>query len=267
MASFFCYGFRKYVFSREFFHYRSYNTRAVHVWARCIASIRNISTEYMSMIKLLPVEQEILRGMVRRRSDLEECTPALLALHEALVHCYDGGGKLLICGNGGSSADAMHIVGELCKSFERKRPVPADVVIRLQDLPMGSQLSRHLEVGLPAVALGFNGSLKTAVDNDSPLRNMAFAQEAFALGKAGDVLMGISTSGNAENCLMAMSIARATGLTTVSLTGPCGGKMAGSADIAIKAPGDSTKVIQEAHLVLYHTFCALIEAHYFPEMR
>jgi len=218
-------------------------------------------------MKLMPVEQEILSGMVRRRPDLESCQQVLLSLHEALVASYDKGGKLLTCGNGGSSADAMHIVGELCKSFERKRPVPADLAIRLQDLPMGQQLSRYLEVGLPAVTIGLNASLKTAVDNDSPLRNMAFAQETFALGKPGDVLIAISTSGNAENCLMAMSIAKAVGLATVSLTGPHGGKMAQQADIAIKAPGDSTKVIQEAHLVLYHTFCALIEAHYFPEMR
>jgi D-sedoheptulose 7-phosphate isomerase len=219
------------------------------------------------MSKLLPVEQEILNGMLRRRPDLEVCVQGLLALHESLVRCYDRGGKLLACGNGGSEADAMHIVGELCKSFERKRPVPADIVIRLQDLPLGKQMSRFLEVGLPAVALGLNAALKSAVDNDSPLRNIGYAQEALALGKPGDVLVGISTSGNAENCLMALSIARATGLTTVALTGPGGGEMAAAADVSIKAPGDSTKVIQEAHLVLYHTFCAMIEAHYFLEMR
>jgi D-sedoheptulose 7-phosphate isomerase len=219
------------------------------------------------MVKLLPVEKDVLDAMIARRPDLKPCTESLLALHAALVHCYDNGGKFLVCGNGGSSADAMHIVGELCKSFERKRPVPAEVAIKLQELPLGGQLARHLEVGLPAIALGFNGALKTAVENDSPLRNVGFAQEAYALAKRGDVLMGISTSGNAENCIMAMSIAKAVGVTSVSLTGPAGGKMAALAEIAIKGPGASTKVIQEAHVVLYHTFCALIEAHYFMEMR
>ncbi|NIA14859.1 MAG: SIS domain-containing protein [Nitrospiraceae bacterium] len=219
------------------------------------------------MINLSKVEREIVDAMLARRPDLEACLDDLLALHADLVRCYDGGGKLLVCGNGGSCADAMHIVGELCKSFERKRPVPADVVIRLQDLPMGKDLSRRLEVGLSAVALGLNAALKTAVENDSPLRDMAFAQEAYALTKPGDVLIAISTSGNADNGLMAMSIAKAVGATTVSLTGPAGGRMAAFADIAIKAPGNSTKVVQEAHLVLYHTFCALIEGHYFPEMR
>ncbi len=219
------------------------------------------------MDELPRVEQEILDGMLRRRPDLKDCVEDLLALHGALVKSYDGGGKFLVCGNGGSNADAMHIVGELCKSFERKRPLPEDMAKRLEGLPHGEALAQRLEVGLPAIALGFNGALKTAVENDSPLRDMAFGQEAYALLKPGDVLMAISTSGNAVNCLMAMSIAKAVGATTVSLTGPEGGKMAAFADIAIKAPGASTKEIQEAHLVLYHTFCGLIEAHYFPEMR
>jgi D-sedoheptulose 7-phosphate isomerase len=219
------------------------------------------------MNSLSTIEQEILDGMLERRADLEACVPELLRLHKALVATYDEGGKLLLCGNGGSNADAMHIAGELCKSFERKRPVPAEIREKLASLPMGTELAEHLEGGLPAIALGFNGSLKTAVENDSPLRDVAFAQEAFALTKPGDVLLGISTSGNAANCLMAMSASKALGAVTVSLTGPKGGNMADAADIAIKAPGDSTKVIQEGHIVLYHTFCAMIEAHYFPELR
>ena len=219
------------------------------------------------MMKLKPVEEEIAKAMLARRPDLVGCYEGLMALHAELVRCYDAGNKLFTCGNGGSNADAIHIVGELCKSFERKRPVPADLVLRLQSLPMGLDLARHLEVGLPAIALGCNGALKTAVENDSPLRNIAFAQEAYALARPGDVLIAISTSGNADNCLMAMFIMKAIGGTSVALTGPNGGKMASHADIVIRASGNSPKEIQEAHLVLYHTFCALIEAHYFPEMR
>lgn len=219
------------------------------------------------MADLTPVEKELLDALLARRPDLEGCVPALLTLHEALVRCYDEGGKFMICGNGGSNADAMHIAGELCKSFERKRPVPAGVAERLEDLPHGHDLAMYLEAGLAAVSIGFNGSLKTAVENDSPLRDIAFAQEVFALAKPGDVLMGISTSGNADNCLMAMSVAKACDVVAVSLTGPKGGKMADLADIAIKGPGDSTKVIQEGHIALYHTTCAMIEAHYFPEKR
>jgi D-sedoheptulose 7-phosphate isomerase len=216
---------------------------------------------------LSPAEQQVLDGMIERRPDLTGCVEGLLALHGALTRCYNAGGKLLLCGNGGSNADAMHIAGELCKSFERKRPLKADFAQRLKQYPHGVELSQHLEAGLAAIALGFNGSLKTAVENDIALRDIAFAQETLALARPGDVLIGISTSGNASNCLLAMSTMKAVGGTIVSLTGPNGGKMAAFADIAIKAPGTTTKTIQEAHLVLYHTFCAMIEAHYFPEIR
>ncbi|HOZ48827.1 MAG TPA: SIS domain-containing protein [Candidatus Hydrogenedentes bacterium] len=219
------------------------------------------------MKTLKSVEQDILDDLLKRRPDLVVCVEGLLALHAALVRCYDAGGTLFLCGNGGSMADAMHIAGELCKSFERKRPVQTDLALKLQDYPLGNRLAQHLEVGLRAVTLGLNASLKTAVENDSPLRDVAFAQEAFALVRPGDVLMGISTSGNADNCLMALSVAKAVGAVAVSLTGPDGGRMAEFVDIAVKAPGASTKVIQEAHEALYHTSCAMIEAHYFPESR
>lgn len=219
------------------------------------------------MSSLLPVEQEILASMRARRPDLEACVEGLLGLHELLVQCYEGGGTLFTCGNGGSNSDALHIVGELCKSFERKRPIPARMREALGGLPHGTELAEHLEAGLRSHALGFNGALKTAVENDCALRDIAFAQELNALVRPGDVLLAISTSGNATNCLMAMSVAKAAGAAAVSLTGPKGGKMAEFADIALRAPGDSTKVIQEAHIVLWHTMCCLIEGHYFPEMR
>ena len=219
------------------------------------------------MIKLLAVEQEILNGMVERHPHLESCVEGLVAFHRALVKCYDEGHKLMVCGNGGSCADAMHIVGELSKCYLRKRPVRAEIVIRLQDIPMGKELARHLETGLPALTLGLNGALRSAIENDSPIPNTAYAQELFSIGKPGDVLLAISTSGNAANCLMASAIAKAVDIRTVCLTGADGGKLAPMVDIAIKAPATATPLIQEAHEILYHTFCAMIEAHYFPERR
>ncbi len=216
---------------------------------------------------LSPIEQDILDDMLRRRPDLDGCAAALLDAHAALARCYDGGNTLYTCGNGGSNADAMHIVGELCKSFERKRPLPPGIAARLAGLPCGEDLAAHLEAGLRAHALGFNGSLKTAIENDCPLRDIAFAQELNALVRPGDVLLAISTSGNAGNCLMAMSVARAHEAVTIALTGPRGGSMAACADVAIRAPGGTTKVVQEAHIALWHALCCLIEAHYFPEPR
>jgi D-sedoheptulose 7-phosphate isomerase len=216
---------------------------------------------------LSSIEKSILDGMLQRRADLEPCVASLLALHEALVRCYDGGGTLYTCGNGGSCADALHIVGELCKSFERKRPLDPGFSGRLAGLPYGEELAQHLEAGLPAVTLGFNGALKTAVENDCPLRDIGFAQELNALMRPGDVLIALSTSGNAANCLMAMSVAKAKTGVAAALTGPKGGRMAEFADVVVKAPGDSTKVIQEAQITLWHTLCCLIEAHYFPVLR
>lgn len=219
------------------------------------------------MSSLGPIEQEVLDALIARRPDLVGCSNALVALHEALANAYAKGGKLLVCGNGGSHADAIHIVGELCKSFERQRPLAAETKSALEGLPWGEELATHLEQGLAAVTIGLNGALKTAVENDLDLRDIAFAQETIALAQPGDVFLGISTSGNSVNCLMAMSAAKAKGCTTASLTGPQGGKLAMHADIAIRAPGESVKTIQEAHICLYHTTCAMIEAKYFPTLR
>jgi D-sedoheptulose 7-phosphate isomerase len=219
------------------------------------------------MVELAPHVHEIVDAMLERRPDLQDCVPMLLEFHECLVRTFTNSGKLLICGNGGSCADAMHIAGELCKSFERKRPIPETLAQRLTALPFGEELGAHLETGLAAVTLGLNASLVSAAGNDSPLRDIAFAQETLALARPDDTLLAISTSGNARNCLMAMSVGKAVGVTTVALTGSEGGRMAEAADIALRSPGDSTKTVQEAHIVLYHTFCAMIEAHFFPEPR
>lgn len=219
------------------------------------------------MNDLTALEREALDGLIARRPDLQSCVPALGALHDCLVACFDRGGKLLTCGNGGSHADAMHIVGELCKSFERQRPLPGSLRAALKEQPHGEVLVDHLESGLPAVTLGLNGSLRSAVENDSKQPYVAYAQEACALLKPGDVLLAISTSGNAMNCCMALSVAKAIGATTAAFTGPHGGEMAQFAEIVMKAPGDTTKVVQEAHIALYHTMCLMVEAHYFPEAR
>ncbi len=216
---------------------------------------------------LTSIEQEVLDGMLARRPDLEACVTPLLEAHAALVSAYETDGTLYTCGNGGSAADAMHIVGELCKSFERRRPLSPRLIEALEAQPFGPDLVRHLEAGLRACTLGLNLALKTAVENDSPLRDMAFAQELNALVRSGDVLLAISTSGNAPNCRMAMAVAKAIGATAVALTGPSGGAMGDLGDIVIRAPGDSTKVVQEAHATLWHTLCLLVEARFYPEMR
>ncbi|HOH28766.1 MAG TPA: SIS domain-containing protein [Candidatus Hydrogenedentes bacterium] len=212
-------------------------------------------------------ERAIVDALLERRPDLSNCLEYIHKFHIALTECFDKKHCFFTCGNGGSHADALHIVGELCKSFERKRPLEDTFRASLAGLPFGADLAEYLEAGLPAITLGLNGALKTAIENDCPLPNIAFAQELNALMGPGDMLLAISTSGNARNCLMAMSVAKARGGIVATLTGPTGGQMAGFADIAIKAPGNSTKVIQEAHVAIWHTLCLLIEARYFPDLR
>ena len=218
-------------------------------------------------MKLNDIEQYVLREMTERRTDLLICQNDLLSLHALLIECFERDGTLYLCGNGGSFADCVHIVGELCKSFERKRPVPNALADKLRTLPFGEALASHLECGFRAHALGCNGALRTAIENDCTERDIAFAQELNALACSGDVLMALSTSGNARNCRMAMSVARAKACTAVALTGPTGGEMYLESDLCVRAPGDTTKTIQESHQVLWHTLCLLIEAHYFPELR
>jgi D-sedoheptulose 7-phosphate isomerase len=213
------------------------------------------------------VEEKIIENLLGRRPALEVCVPALRAMHEILVRTYDRGGVLFTCGNGGSHTDAVHIVGELMKSFERKRPLPVFVQQRLEKEPCGDELVHGLEAGLRAYALGLNGALKTAVENDISVSGIAFAQELYVMAKPFDALLALSTSGNARNCLLAMSVAHALDLPTLVFTGPNGGEMAKRATVCIHAPGNSTKEIQEAHIALWHTLCLLIEAHYFPEPR
>jgi len=219
------------------------------------------------MVELSSSEQRIINGMTETYPDYKAYEAELLAMHARLVACFDGGGTLFICGNGGSHADSIHIAGELCKSFERRRPIPKDLRKSLSKLPCGAELSEHLEAGLRAITLGLNGSLKTAIENDCPVRDIAFAQELNVLARKGDVLLSISTSGNAKNCIMAMSVARAKECVNLALLGREGGEMLGLADVALIAPGNSTKSIQEAHIVFWHSLCLLIEAHYFPVKR
>ncbi|MBN2090443.1 SIS domain-containing protein [candidate division KSB1 bacterium] len=187
----------------------------------------------------------------------------ILAVYQALVHCYEADRVLYICGNGGSYADSIHIAGELMKSFARKRPVPEKEQQILKKLPFGEELSGSLEAGFRAIPLGLNISLTSALENDISQRYLTFAQELYILGRKGDVLMGISTSGNAKNVAMAMTVAKLKEMTTIGLTGMTGGTLAKMADLTIRVPATQTPFVQEFHLAIYHLLCAMVEANWF----
>ena len=191
------------------------------------------------------------------RTDIE-------AAYRALSDCFASGGKLLVCGNGGSAADADHIVGELMKGYLKRRPVPDEVQVRLRtaDSTLGPALAEHLQGALPAVNLTAGAALLSAFGNDVR-PELAYAQAAFGHGRKGDVLLGISTSGNASNVRSALVVGRAVGMTTIGLTGRGGGAMAGLCDILVAVPASRTFEIQELHLPVYHCLCAMVEDRFF----
>ncbi|WP_408611832.1 D-sedoheptulose-7-phosphate isomerase [Falsiroseomonas oryzae] len=158
---------------------------------------------------------------------------------EACIAALRAGRKVLVCGNGGSAADAQHWAGELVSRFNYDRP------------------------GLPAIALTTDTSILTAIGNDYGY-DRVFARQVEALGQEGDVLLALSTSGNSPNIVAALEAARARSIATVGFTGEGGGKMAALCDICIRIPSRSTPRIQEGHEVLGHAICSMIEAAIFP---
>jgi len=215
--------------------------------------IEQISRRYPSV-------KEIVDNFTKRNPNLGSAVKDLIRAYMATNHCFETGKTLFLCGNGGSFADAFHISAELMKSFKQKRPILSYKRKWFEGLPYGEVVAKSLEEGLRAVVLGANHSLSSAVENDNPTRNMAFAQELYSLARQGDVLLGISTSGNAENVLYAAITAKALGLTVIALTGEKGGRIAEISDIAIKAPATETSHVQEMHGMIYHTLCEMLES-------
>lgn len=210
---------------------------------------------------------QIIIDLIDRNPELKAILTDLIRCYVAITGCFDNGGKLFLCGNGGSFADCLHISGEMLKSFRRNRNLTAEDRSKFQNLPDGQILADALEYGFPLIVLGLNHSLKSAIENDIPVPYIGYAQELFSLGSKGDVLFGISTSGNAKNVVYAMTTAKAMGIKTIGLTGQVGGMLAQMVDISIRVPASTTDLIQELHQLVYHTLCAIIEARYFKEVK
>lgn len=185
---------------------------------------------------------------------------------DTLIKCYESGGKLLICGNGGSCADAEHIAGELMKGFLKKRSLSDErkakmisAVPELENIGL-----EKLQQGLPVFTLNSGAALTTAFANDCD-PELIYAQQVLAMGKEGDVFLGISTSGNAKNVYSAAAVAKSLGIKTAALSGRDGGKLRSVCDISIVVNEDETFIIQELHLPVYHAICATVEEHFFKE--
>ena len=208
----------------------------------------------------------MINDLVKRYPVLETVKADIERFYKMMEECYENGGKVLIVGNGGSAADAEHIVGELMKGFVKNRTVSEDMRAELLriDPERGAALAKNLQGGLPAIALTAHTSLNTAFANDrDPV--MIYAQQVNGYGNPGDVFIGISTSGNAENVMYAAVTAKAKGLKVLALTGKDGGKLAKIADASIIVPVQETYKIQELHLPIYHVLCLMLEDHFYEK--
>ncbi len=202
--------------------------------------------------------------LVERYPSLEPAKNDIVAAYLLLEESYKNGGKLLVAGNGGSAADAEHIVGELMKGFKLPRKPEADFAEKLveENQELGSVLAENLQGALSAIALDGHPALSTAYMNDcEPL--LCFAQQVNGYGKSGDVFLGISTSGNSKNVLFAATTAHAKGMKVIGLTGAKDSKLKDMSDVCIKAPQTETYMIQELHLPIYHCLCLMLEDKFF----
>lgn len=204
--------------------------------------------------------------LVNRYPVLNSVKDEIVEAYFLLVESYKNEGKLLIAGNGGSAADAEHIVGELMKGFKLPRKLNENFTDKLisENEELGTVLAESFQGALPAIALDGHPALSTAYMNDcEPL--LCFAQQVNGYGKAGDVFLGISTSGNSKNILYAATTAHAKGMKVIGLTGAKDSKLTQMSDVCIKVPQTETYMIQELHLPVYHCLCLMLEDEFFGE--
>lgn len=196
---------------------------------------------------------EILASLFTRHPTLQACSNDITTAFGILSAVYASGGKVLTCGNGGSAADAEHIVGELMKKFMKPRPLPTGVAEKLRP-----ELAAKLENALPAISLVSMGGIISAFANDVTWET-AFAQQVLGLAKPSDALLILSTSGNSKNCVAAAEVARAIGARSIALTGANESRLSAICDVTIRVPETETFKIQELHLPVYHVLCAMLE--------
>ena len=213
------------------------------------------------------LEQRLMKQvdlLIKRYPTLEVCREDIINGYLIMEQAYVDGHKLLIAGNGGSAADSEHIAGELMKRFKSPRKISKEFAEKLCriDSMRGPLLAQNLECSLTAIPLVAHEALTTAYINDVDGLGV-FAQQLFGYGREGDVFLGISTSGNSQNIMNAVVVAKAMGIKVIGLTGKEGGELALSADVSVKVPETETFMIQELHLPVYHCWCSMLEEFFF----
>lgn len=205
--------------------------------------------------------EEVIESLVARYPDMVVCEAQVREARALISGAFRAGGKLLVCGNGGSAADSEHAVGELMKSFRFKRPVDSGFLAAYREAN-GCEAPAWLEGALPAISLVSHTALSTAFGNDEASVGV-FAQQVYGYGEPGDVLLAISTSGNSANVVEAAKVARAKGVRVVGLTGFRESALVPLCDVCVRVPREETFQVQELHLPVYHCLCACAEADLF----
>ena len=205
-----------------------------------------------------------MENLLKRYPALEGCKSDIENALSLMISTYKNGGKILVCGNGGSAADSDHIVGELMKGFMLKRPVGKDFVEKMKECGIedAEYLADNLQGSLPAIALPAQSGILSAFANDvAP--DMVYAQLTYGYANEGDLVIGLSTSGNSKNVVNAIKIAKAKGARTLAMTGERESELSKLSDVTIRVPECETYKIQELHLPVYHYLCAATEKEFF----
>ncbi|MDR2406858.1 MAG: SIS domain-containing protein [Bacteroidales bacterium] len=208
----------------------------------------------------------ILIKAIEKYSFLSLMEEAIIKAVQILITCIENGGKILICGNGGSAADSDHIAGEMLKGFIKKRTLPDDIRKKIQEAGGSNRLVDNLQGCIPAISLSAHNALITAIVNDigdGRGGEYIYAQQVLGLGDEGDVLIGISTSGNAINVYNAAIVSKAKKLKVICLTGKTSGKLGAISDIQLCVDETETWMIQDKHSTLYHVICASVEEYFY----
>ena len=197
-----------------------------------------------------------MENLLKRYPELSSCKEAIENARELIISTYKNGGKVLVCGNGGSAADSEHIVGELMKGFMLKRTVT--------DERIPEHLRQKLQGALPAISLPSQTAVLSAFINDCD-PEMLYAQLVYGYARDNDLVIGLSTSGNSKNIVNALEVAKCVGAKTLAMTGEKESKLSALCDVTIKVPETETYKIQELHLPVYHYLCAEVEEELFGE--
>ncbi len=205
----------------------------------------------------------MLNELIKRYPELEGIKENLENASKLMLKTVKNGGKILLCGNGGSCADCDHIVGELMKGFLSRREINKDFadILKAEYPEDAEYFANNLQEGIPAISLTSHAAVLSAFANDVDA-DMVYAQLAYGYGNKGDLLIGLSTSGNSKNVVNAVKIAKAKGLKTMALTGKNTCKL-DMCDATLKAPETETFKVQEYHLPIYHYLCAELEKEMF----